>query len=85
LHLLQEGQNHPIVRFTYLHQTIGKDSWFFSFLYVKLFELGVGVGSYNESAVAHDKVNLLNTHVEAAALSAPMMFLCCSFAPSSFT
>ena len=47
LHLLQEleKQNRPIVRFTYLCHTIFKESVFLSFLYNKLFVLGVEVTS----------------------------------------
>jgi len=43
LHLLKEGRNHPIVRFAYLCHMIGEELVFFSFLYIKLFELGVEV------------------------------------------
>ena len=43
LHLLEEGHNHPIVRFAYLCHMIGEELVFFSFLYIKLFELGVEV------------------------------------------
>ena len=43
LHLLEEGHNHPIVRFAYLCHMIGKELVFFSFLHLKLFELGVEV------------------------------------------
>jgi len=43
LHLLEEGQNHTIVRFAYLCHTIGEEPLFLSFLTVKLFELGVEV------------------------------------------
>jgi hypothetical protein len=39
LHLLEEGRNHPIVRFAYLCHMIGEELVFFSFLYIKLFEL----------------------------------------------
>jgi len=48
LHLLEEGQNHPIVHFTYLRQTISKEVVFLSFLYIKLFELGVKVAFYDD-------------------------------------
>jgi len=44
LHLLdsvEEGHNHPIVRFAYLCHMIGEELVFFSFMYIKLFELGV--------------------------------------------
>ena len=44
LHLLNEGHNHTIVRFAYLCHMIGEELVFFSFLYIKLFELGVEVG-----------------------------------------
>ena len=38
---------------------IGKELVFFSFLYIKLFEIGVEVAFNNRSAVTHHKVNLL--------------------------
>ena len=47
LHLLEEGQNHLIVRFTYLCHMIGEELIFFSFLYSKLLELGVKVAFNN--------------------------------------
>ena len=60
LHLLQEGHNHPIVRFAYLCNMIGEELVFFSFLYIKrLFELGVEVALNHRSAVTHHTVNLL--------------------------
>jgi len=43
LPLLEEGHNHPIVRFAYLCHMIGEKLVFVSFLYIKLFELGVKV------------------------------------------
>ena len=72
-HLLKEGHNHPIVRFAYLCHMIGKELVFFSFLYINLFELGVGVAFSNQSEVTQNKVNLLNSRAGAAALSAPIM------------
>jgi len=59
VHLLEEGHNHPIVRFAYLFHMIGEELVLFSFLYIKLFELGVEVAFNNRSAVTHHKVNLL--------------------------
>jgi len=59
LHLLEEGHNHPIVRFAYLCHMIGEELVFFSFLYIKLFELGVEVALNHLSVVTHQKVNLL--------------------------
>jgi len=41
------------------HAMIGKKLVFFSFLYIKLFELGVEVAFNNRSAVTHHKVDLL--------------------------
>ena len=59
LHLLEEGHNHPIVRrFTYLCCMLGEELVFFSFLYIKLFELGLEVASNSQSAVTHHKINL---------------------------
>jgi len=85
LHLLEEGHNHPIMRFSYLCHMIGEELVFFSFLYIKLFELGVEFAFNNRSAVTHHKLIFSNFHFGAAALSAPMMLLCCSFASASFT
>jgi len=59
LHLLEEGHNHPIVRFAYLCHMIGEELVLFVFLYIKLFELGVEVALNHLSAVTHHKVNLL--------------------------
>ena len=59
LHLLEEGHNHPIVRFAYLCHMIGEELVFFPFFYIKLFELCVEVAFNNRSAVTHHKVNLL--------------------------
>ena len=59
LQLLEEGHNHPIVRFACLCHMIGQEIDFLSFLYNKLFELGVEVAFNNRSAVTHHKVNLL--------------------------
>jgi len=38
---------------------IGEELVFFSFLYIKLFELGVEVALNHRSTVTHHKVNLL--------------------------
>ena len=43
LHLLKERHNQPIVRFAYLCHMISEELVFFSFLCIKLFELGVEV------------------------------------------
>jgi len=87
LHLLEEGHNHPIVRFAYLchGHMIGEELVFFSLLYIKFFELGVEVALNHRSAVTHHKVICSNSHSGAAALSALMMLLCCSFASASTT
>ena len=58
MHLLEEGHNHPIMRFAYLCHMIGEELVFFPFLYIKLLELGVEVAFNHRSAVTH-KVNLL--------------------------
>ena len=55
LHLLEDGHNHPIVRFAYLCHMIGEELVFFSFLYIKLFELGVEVAFNHRSVVTHHK------------------------------
>jgi len=59
VHLLEEGHNHPILRFAYLCHMIGEELVFFSFLYIKLFELGVEIALNNRSAVTHHKIDLL--------------------------
>ena len=59
LHLLEEGHNHSIVRFAYLCHMIGEELVFFSFLYIKLYELGVENALNHSSAVTLHKVNLL--------------------------
>jgi len=43
LHLLEEGHDNTIVRFAYLCHMVGEELVIFSFLYIKLFELGVEV------------------------------------------
>jgi len=53
LHLLEEGHNHPIVRFAYLCHVIGEELVFLSSLYIKLLELGVEVAVNNRSAMTH--------------------------------
>jgi len=93
LHLLEEGHNHPIVRFAYLWHMIDEEFVFFSFLYIKLFKLGVarkrsngaGCALNHWSAVPHHKMIYMNSHSDTATLSAPMMLLCCSFASASLT
>jgi len=61
LHLLEEGQSHPIVRFIHLFYIIGEESVFLSFVYIKLFELGVEITFCSGSAarITHYKVDLL--------------------------
>jgi len=54
---MEEGQNHPIVRFTHLCHMIGEEFVFFSFWYVKFFELGAIVTFNNRSTVTHHKVD----------------------------
>ena len=68
LHLLEEGNNHPIVRFAYLCHMIGEELVFFSsgFLYIKLFELGVEVALNHRSVVTHHKVNLLKFPLQSS-------------------
>ena len=66
LHLLEEGDNHPIVRFAYLCHMIGEELVFFSFLYIKLFELGVEVAFNHRSAVTHNKVNVLKFPLQSS-------------------
>jgi len=80
LHLLEEGHNHPIVRFAYLCHMIGEELVFFSFLYIKLFELGVEVALNNRSAVTHHKVNLLKFPLRSSSFErtddAFVLFIC---------
>ena len=69
LHLLEEGHNHPIVRFVYLCHMIGEELVFFSVLYIKLFELGVEVALNHQSVVTHHKVNLLKFPLRSSSLN----------------
>ena len=73
LHLLEEGHNHPIVRFAYLCHMIGEELVFFPFLYIKLFELGVQV-AFNNQIVTTQSI-CLNSHFGAAALGTLTMLL----------
>jgi len=66
LHLLEEGHDHPIVRFAYLFHIIGEELVFFSFLYIKLFELDVEVALNHRSAVTLHKVNLLKLPLQSS-------------------
>jgi len=66
LHLLEEGHNYPIVRFAYLCHMISEELVFFSFLYNKLFELGVEVVLNHRSVVTHHKVNLLKFPLQSS-------------------
>jgi len=43
LHLLEEEQHHPIVRFAYLCHMVDEEFVFLSSSYIKLFELGVEI------------------------------------------
>jgi len=54
------------VRFIYLCHTIGEEIVCFSFLYIKLFELGVEVAFNNRSAATHHKVNLLKFPIQSS-------------------
>jgi len=59
-----------------------------SFLYIKLFELGVQVTeslSTTDPRLPTTKLICPNSYFRAAALSAPMTLFCCSFASASFT
>jgi len=58
-YLLEEGHNHPIVRFEYLYHMIGEEFVDFPYLYLKLCELGVKVALNHRSAVTRHKVDLL--------------------------
>ena len=74
----------------YLRHRIGEELVFFSFLYIKPpLELGVEVAFNNRTAVTYHKVNLLKFPLWSislgAALSTPMILLCCSFASAFFT
>jgi len=83
LHLLEEGHNHPIVRFAYLCHTTSEELVFFSFVYIKLFELGVEVALNNQSAVTHYKVNLLKFLLWISSFErtddAFVLLICCCF------
>ena len=66
LYLLEEGHNHPIVRFAYLCHMIGEELVFSPFLYIKLFELGVEIALNHRSAVNHHKVILLKLPIQSS-------------------
>jgi len=68
LYLLEEGHNHPIVRFEYLCHMIGEELIFFPFFHIKLLELGVKVALNHRSAVTHHKVNLLKNPPRSSSL-----------------
>jgi len=88
LHLLKEGHNYPILRFTYLCHVIGEGLVFFSFLYIRLFELGVEIALNYWSLATHNKVNLPKftlRNSNSVTLSAHMMLFCCSLASASLT
>jgi len=50
---------------------IGEELVFFSFLYIKIFELGVEVAFNNRSAVTHHKVNLLKFPLRSSIFERP--------------
>jgi len=72
-------------QYAYLCHMISIELVFFSFLYIKLLELGVEVALSHRSAVNPHKLNVLKFPLRTAALSALMMLLFCSFASASFT
>jgi len=77
-----ESLSHTIVRFIYLCRMIGERSVFPSFFYSKLFELGSSRSRFLQRIREVDFYNG-STHVGAAALSAPMMLLWCSYVSAS--
>ena len=83
-HLLEEGQDHLIVRFAYLCHLIGEDVVFLSFLYINQFELGVEVLFKTDPWLPTTQVICSKSHFGPAAQNALMMSLCCSFASASF-
>ena len=65
---------------------IGEELVFFSFFYIKLFELSVEVALNHRSAVTHHKVNLLKFSLRSSSFErTDDAFLCSSFASASFT
>ena len=62
MHLLEKRHNHLIVRFA----MIGEELVFFSFLYIKLLELGVDVAFNHRSAFTQNKVNLLEFPLQSS-------------------
>jgi len=81
LHLLDHGQNHPIVCFAYLCRMIGGEFVFLSLLYIKLFKLGVEVAFNKRSAGTHNQVNLLkfsfSNSCSECTDDALMLLICC--------
>ena len=81
--LLLERPDYSIVLFVYL--LVSKELVFSPLLYAKFFELGEKSLSITDPRLPATKLICSNSHpVGKAALSAWMMFLCCSFASASF-
>jgi len=85
LHLLEEGNNHLIVRFAYLCHMIGEELFFFPSC-TSIF-LSLVKKSLSTTDLWLPITNLIcsNSYIRAAALSALMTLLCYSFASTSFT
>ena len=72
VHLLEEGQNHPIVLFAYLSRChmIGENFVFLSFSYISLCELGLEDTFYNGPRLPATKSIPSNIHNRTPTVSA---------------
>ena len=84
MYLLIVGSHYCVVRFAHLRQ---QNLVLFPSLYIELFELVIEVIFHSVTAPRLPATKLIcsNVHSGVAALSAPMMLVCCSLASSSFT
>jgi len=64
---------------------IGEELVFFSFLYIKLFELGVEVAFNNQFTVTHHMINLLKVQLQSGSSERTDDAFGCIFASASFT
>ena len=87
MYLLIVGSHYCVMRFAYALHMRQHNFVPFPCLYIELFELVIEVIFHSVTAPRLPATKLIcsNVHSGVAALSAPMMLLCCSLASSSFT
>jgi len=87
MYLLIVGSHYCVMRFAYVLHMCQQNLVPFPCLYIELFELVIEVIFHSVTAPRLPATKLIcsNVHSGVAALSAPMMLLCCSLASSSFT